>query len=170
MFKKQNLPLLIGFLIPLSMLAFIAFSIYVPGLFNSPQYDFVYISGDYNTGYNRYAVQNSKIIMLPTPTPYYYSNQQYIEPQLFLHNSNENKSTPITFDEASKLDLSVSSVSPDGYEIKNGNTSGGFLFGYSRDYNKWYIVGNYVSKELKLSTINTNYSNFKFLGWILNNG
>ena len=45
--KKQNIPLVIGLLIPVAMVVFVACAIYIPKFFIKPHYSFAYAVGSY---------------------------------------------------------------------------------------------------------------------------
>lgn len=163
--NKHNISLILGFSIPILMIVFVAASIYIPGIFSQPKYNFLYVSDTYY-GRSYYSVNEGKIAQLPQPTPDYY-NAPLVPPQLYVHDVAANKSRPISYEEALKLDLDPNLKSPDGYQIERGRSGGGLLFYSNADYNSQYIVGNNVSKKLDLNKDSTVYSaDFRFLGWI----
>lgn len=170
MFKKKNASLIIGFSIPVLMILFVAASIYLPGLFLQPKYNFLYSTdGDYY-GSTMYSVSNGRLVQNPQPTPAYPNYKPYPSPQLYVHNVTTNESTSVSFQEASSLKLDPTAQSPDGYKVENGSNSGGFFpfFWYNRDYNAQYIVGHNVSKKLNVKTYGSSYYNsIHFLGWIV---
>lgn len=170
MFKKQNLPLIIGFALPILMIVFIAASVYIPGLFSQPKYNFLYAENTSFYDDRLFTVNDSHLTYTPLPTS---TNQQYAPapiPQLYIHKITTNESKPVSLDEAKKLSLDPSSESPDGYMIQSGNYGGSsFPFGsYDRDYNTSYIVGHNVSKKLNVKTIGAHYyGQVNFIGWII---
>lgn len=159
---------MIGFSIPVLMILFVAASIYLPGIFQQPRYNFLY-SADADYYDNRtYSVSNGRLIINPQPFTYP-SNRPYQSPQLYVHNVTTNESTSVSFQEASGLTLDPSAQSPDGYKIENGSNNSGFFpfFWYDRDYNAQYIVGHNTSKKLNVKTYGSSYYNsIHFLGWI----
>lgn len=168
MFKKKNIPLILGFSIPVLMIIFVAASIYVPGIFSKPKYNFLYSTdGDY-FGSQNYSVESNKVVLNPRRTPYD-TYPVYPTPKLYIHDVTTNKSSPISFQNAQFLKLDASEESPDGYKLENGiNHSDGFfpLFWYSSDNNQEYLVGHNTSKKLEL-THGTTYYSVHFLGWIM---
>ncbi len=173
--QKKNLPLIIGVTIPIVMIILIAASLYIPGLFAHPKYNFIYNNGvgdPYYCEFTQYFVQGGVLQKRPVPqsqqTEY---NQPYcklVDPvKIFLHDVQKNQSSEITFEQAQKYQLSTSSKSPDGFEIIPGTNGGGFIFGSSGDYNTKFLRGHGASKKLNLNTSINNYNNYTFLGWII---
>ncbi len=146
-----------------------AASIYLPGIFQQPRYNFLYSTdGDYYDN-QTYSVSNSRLIINPQPSTYP-NNRPYPSPQLYVYNVSPNESRPISFQEAENLNLNPNVESPDGYKLENGNSSDGFFpfFWYDRNYNAEYLVGHNVSKKLNvISTGSTYYNSIHFLGWIM---
>jgi hypothetical protein len=171
---KKNIALVIGILIPILMILFVAGSIYLPGLFIKPKFNFLYVSGDDSSYYNnryQYSIQNNKLIENKTEQP---QNQNYKSPQfeskLYLYDVVKNESKEISFAETQNLDLDSNVKSPDDFEIVYGSRgSGFFLFFYSgeTDHDTRYLKGHNVSKKLNLQlNANSYYNNFRFIGWI----
>ena len=168
MFKKKDIPLILGFSIPILMILFIIVSIYIPGFFLHPKYNFLYSTdGNY---YNSqvYIVDHGYLIQNTQPTSD--SNRSYPNPQLYIHNVITNKSTAISFQAAQVIRLDSSSESLDGYKLENGNQGDGFFpfFWYDKEYNTEYLIGHNTSEKLDLKSNSSNYYNaFHFLGWIM---
>lgn len=173
---KKNITLVIGISIPILMILFVAGSIYLPGLFIKPHFNFLYVSGDdssyyyYNNGY-QYSVQNGTLIKNEAKQP---ENQNYnpprVEPKLYLYDVAKNESKEISFAEAQNLQLDSSVKSPDEFEVVYGSRDDGFFpffYGGGTDYNARYIKGHNVSKKLNLQLNGSSYyNNFRFIGWI----
>jgi hypothetical protein len=161
MFKKQNIQLALIISIPIIFTAFIAASIYLPGIFIKPKTNFLYTdSSDY---YSPYRVTNNSVVYVPLEsTSYYYDKMP--DAHLYIHDVATNQSREISLEEASGLTLNTSLTSPDGFEVTHG--SSGFLFS-SGNYKNLYLVGHNTGK--KLNTVKTDDYNydFKFLGWII---
>jgi len=170
MFKKKNIPLILGFSIPILMILFVAASIYIPVLFLHPKYNFLYSTdGDYY-GSKVYSVNNGRLVENSQPTPIYPDHRPYQRPELYIHNVTTNESTPASFQEVANLKLEPSTESPDGYKIESDSDSRGFFpfFWYDRDYEAKYIIGHNVSKKLKIKTTGSSYyKSIHFLGWIV---
>lgn len=163
---KENFPLILGLSIPLLMVLFVAGSIYLPGFMKNPEYDFLYSTSDY--GPNHYSVQDQKLVKIRKSTT---TATTKVEPRLFIHDVDQNKSEEISFEQAQQLALDPSSESPNGFKVKCGSESGGLFpfFVYSnRDCSKRFLVGHNNSRKLNLKLQGQNYYNFHFLGWIKN--
>lgn len=168
--------MVIGISIPILMILFVAGSIYLPGLFIKPHFNFLYVSGDdssyyyYNNGY-QYSVQNGTLIKNEAKQP---ENQNYnpprVEPKLYLYDVAKNESKEISFAEVQNLQLDSSVKSPDEFEVVYGSRDDGFFpffYGGGTDYNARYIKGHNVSKKLNLQFNGSPYyNNFRFIGWI----
>ncbi|MBI2096597.1 MAG: hypothetical protein HYT40_00345 [Candidatus Sungbacteria bacterium] len=177
---KQNLPLAIGIAIPILMILFVVGSIYLPGIFIHPQYNFLYVSNSYpyygDYGYVKfYTVDNGKLIQHEPQPPAadsksLYRNPPPTEPQLYLYDVKKDSSSPISYDDARGLSLDQSTQSPDGFRIDQGSRDYGFFpffMGGNRDYNARYLMGHGVSRKLNLQVSGYSYdTNFKFLGWV----
>ncbi len=168
---KKNLPLIVGITIPLLLILFVAGSIYLPGLFTKPNYNFLYVSGaNYGPAYfvtNGQLNENITTSTLNIERNYPTGSQ----PQLFLYDVSKGQSEEISFADAQKLSLNTNPQSPDGFEIVSGNDGGGFFpFAYSPSdgYNTKYLEGHDVSKKLNIPDQGNYYYNFTFLGWVTN--
>jgi len=176
--RKENATLVIGLLIPIVMILFIAGAIYLPRMFSSvesPQYDFLYVIGDSYYGYEGYLVRDGKLEKIeaeyesegirPKPIP----PVAQTPPILFVHDVDANESSEISFEEAAKFTLDPSAKSPDGFEIVQGRRGDDFFpFFSSRDYSKRYIKKGSFTEEMNLELNERNYYNMYPLGWIIN--
>lgn len=167
---KKNLSLVIGVSIPILMILFVAGSIYLPGLFVQPKYNFLYAVDDYYSQYRyQYDVQGDTLVKNEPTQLVTKSERPVSEPRLYLYDVAKNESQEIPFENAQLLSLDSRAESPDGFEVVQGNRNGGdlfFFFGSGSDYNTRYLKGNGVSKKLNLDLHRSNsYYNFHFLGW-----
>lgn len=171
-FIKKNITLVLGISIPILMILAVAISIYLPGLFVKPQYNFLYVSDDgyYYNGYE-YTVNNGKLIRNEMQQP---ENGNYYPPRgeskLYIYNVEKNDATEIIFDQAQNLSLDSNVKSPDDFEVVTGSHGDGFFpfffGGDNTDYNARYLKGHNVSKKLNLQLKGSYYyNNFRFLGW-----
>jgi len=166
---KKNITLVIGISIPILMIIFVAISIYLPGFFVSPKFNFLYVSGDdyYYYDQYQYSVQNGELMKNEIKKPENRSYEPIKEVKLYVHDVAKNKSREITFEEARSLNLDSNVKSPDGFEIAYGSHSGSFLFSGGSDYGVRYLTGNNISKKLDLQLAGSSYyNNFRFIGWI----
>lgn len=179
MINKKNLPLILGLAIPIVMIGVVVATIYIPRMYSNPQYDFLYA----NANYDPYCVQSNvqyfvengvlkkKTVTNPNaPLPVNGPDRIYCakftqSEQLFLHDIQTNTSTEIAFEDAQKLKLEPTPVSPDGFEIVQAQ-GGNFPFGSVSDYNARYLTGHGLSKKLQLRTTGDYYFGFNFLGWV----
>src|SRR3989344_1296206 len=167
MFKHKNTPLIIAFSIPILMILFVVVSIYIPGLFVQPKYNFLYSTGEDYYGNRQYSVIGGRLIINPTPTPSL-NYRSYGNPQLYVHNVMTNESMPVSFEDGSHYFLDSNTESPDGYKLENGSSGGGFFpFWYDRDYGSKYLVGHNVSKKVNVRSHSSSYNSIHFLGWIM---
>lgn len=172
---KKNLSLIVAILMPVLMVLFLVAVIYVPRIYNHPQYDFVFVSGgNYN---EEYIIQNGKLIarfnqsniapiektgpVIPT--------EQFLA-RLFVYDIKQDKATEVTLEQAQVMNFYSDVKSPDGYEVINGSSSYGFsLFGgYSQDFSTLFITGHGLNKKLNTPVFTSNrYDiNLRFVGWI----
>lgn len=169
MIAKKNIPIVIGFSLPLVMILFVGLSIYLPGLFLHPTYNFLYSVNQTYSDSQTLSVSNNRLVQSPLKYPLADQNYEYHEPMLYVHDVTTNESRQVTLAEAQQLHLDPSDQSPDGYRIESGSSSDGFFpfLWYSRDYNSEFIVGHNISKKLALKTNSPiYYTSFHFLGWI----
>lgn len=168
MFQKKNIPLILGFSLPLLMVIFVVASIYLPGLFVQPTYNFLYsVNGNaYDT--ESFSVTNDRLIKIPASYPPQ-NPAAVTQPKLFVHDVARNTGKEISWAQAQNLKLDSNTASPDGFKIEHGGSSDGFFIfgGYNRDYNSRYIVGKGYSQKLDLNNPEKPYGDsIKFLGWI----
>lgn len=173
---KKNISLIIGLAIPILMILFVAGSIYLPGLFIKPEFDFLYVTGSgYTSTYGeQYTVANGTLIQNKVNPP---KDQDYYPPlrpeKLFIYDADKNESLEVSFEEAKLFNLDVNAVSKDGFEIVRGGYDDGIFplfFGGHSNYNARYLKGHGVSKKLNIPGMKAydyyDY-NFRFLGWII---
>ncbi len=165
---KKNTTLIVGIAIPILMILFVAASIYLPGFFIQPKYDFLYASGDdYYYSQYQYSVQNGKLTRHEVEKSDRYPQR---EVKLYIHDVTKNESREISFAEAQNLTLDSNIKSPDGFEIVYGSRAGGFFpffFWPDVNYNTCYLKGHNLSKKLNLRLNGSYYRGFRFLGWLI---
>ena len=163
--NRKNIPLIVALSIPIFMIALIAISIYLPALFVSPKFDFIYSTDDGYCHYRKYSVKEGKII----------ENEKGAlkdndvckndhEPGLYYYDVTRKISREMTFEEAQQLTLDNASQSPDGFEIVSGDRSFDIFFiGGSSYYDKYLKKGTY-SQRLKIT--HNYYYDFRLIGWV----
>ncbi len=187
-FCKQNFVLILAFLLPISFIVIVFLVIYLPPLFLSTNYNFIYSACSQETNPrlchdyldSRYSVVNSKLELNdidPTLVTDLYDDRALLDADkqykthLFLHDTEKNESREITEEEARTLKLSALLTSPDGLTVSKGfSGSADFLFfesGYS--YNHYLVKGSH-KKKLNLIKVHNSYygsNNLRFIGWVL---
>jgi hypothetical protein len=174
--NKKNIPLILALAIPVVMILAVALAIYLPGIGQSPKYNFLYMSGSniyYGYGQQEYTVSGGRLVQNPPQTapnayPPNYVQPDIAKPHFYVYDVSKDTATEITFEQAQTYHLDSSLTSPDGYSIAQGNGGGGdFIFGGGGgDYNSWFIKGHNRAHKLNLKLTAPNYYNFQFLGWI----
>lgn len=190
-FLKKNFAILLAFLSPIVLIAAVALSAYLPSLFLSTRYDFVYTSctdgADYDYSYNcdnylkkRYSVAGNRIVannLDPTLDSDHDEipdiNEDYTD-RIFLHDTAKNESREIPFEEAQTLTLNSLITSPDGVTVsshydRNSVDFFPFFGGGSSSYGYSLTKGR---SRVKLNLINNTdqyyyRNNFQFVGWVL---
>lgn len=187
-FIKNNLAVVLAFVLPVVLIIIVALSAYIPSFFLSTDYNFIYtICTDNNNHYSyycneyiqkRYSVANGKLIVNSVefsknsigdaPAPDF---SRYVD-RIFLHNTQKNESQEITLEEAKALTLSSLLTSADGVMVSGYyNDSGLFsIFGGGYSSFGYYLTKGKSKKKLNLiNNSNQNYypNNFQFIGWVL---
>lgn len=169
----------LAFALPLGLILVVALSTYLPSLFISTSYNFVYTSctdGENYYSYNcdnylqkRYSVVGNKLIAENVDSP----NENYTA-RIFLHDTEKNESREITFEEAQTLTLNSLLTSPDGVTVSShyDRRGGDFFFifdGGSSSYGYYLTKGNSRSKINLINSTDQYYyrNNFQFIGWVL---
>ena len=187
-FFKQNLTLVLAFSLPILLIVIVALSTYLPSLFLSTNYNFVYSDCTDGTNYyyhncnnylqNRLVVVNGKLVVNDiNPTLDSDNdgipdiNENYKE-RIFLHDTEKNESREITIEEARGLSLNNLVTSPDGISVSSDYSRGAeflFLFDGGSSYGYYLMKGNNKSKLNLINNDDRYYyqDNFQFIGWVL---
>ncbi|HET8574853.1 MAG TPA: hypothetical protein VFM02_01625 [Candidatus Paceibacterota bacterium] len=169
---RENFPLFAGILIPVVMVVVIAASIYLPQVLSrqeKPEYSFLYMTGD-NTFIKDgvetdFFVEGGKLQKTETELPKKESpGMVFEEPTFYVYNVAEHASEKISFEDAAKLSLSTSSVSPDGFELVS--SQGGFPF-ETYDAGAKFLKGKNYHEKIHLEQDTRSYRGSQFLGWVL---
>ncbi len=189
-FIKKNFAILLAFALPLLLIIGVAVSTYLPSVFLSTNYNFIYTScSDGNNYYyncdnylqKRYSVVNNKIV-LNNIDPTQDSDGDSIPDikenysvRIFLHDTKLNESREITLEEANTYKLSSLLTSPDGVTVSGNYNRGGDFFFFPFVSGSSSSYGYYLTKgksKTKLNLINERdryyyQENFGFLGWVI---
>jgi len=161
---KKNVPLIIGLLLPVLLLAFLAGAVYIPRLLAPPlKHSFLYLSEENRHKYT-WRVEGAglkKVLANKSAT-------SIVEP-IYIYDAKTKTSRTISEADALKLRLSTSLESPDGYEIDHGRSGGimrDLFVGYDR--RNITIRGHGTSQTLELQGDDAHYYwGFEFLGWVI---
>ncbi|OHA16399.1 MAG: hypothetical protein A3H57_05155 [Candidatus Taylorbacteria bacterium RIFCSPLOWO2_02_FULL_43_11] len=186
---KQNAAVFLAFLIPILLILGIALSVYIPSIFLSTKYDFIYATCDDNRYSYRYdcanyfnnifKVENGKLVEYPvdpladSDKDGITDNKENYTARVFLHDTEKNVSSEITLEEAKQLNLRGLITSPDGVSVSNDYEYGAEFFPFFGTNSKhgYYLTKGKIKKKLDLINENDNYyyygGNFKFLGWVI---
>ena len=186
-FLKKNFAIVLAFVLPVALIAIIALSTYLPSLFLSTDYNFIYTSCAEGSNYypyycedylqKRYSVVNGRLVensvepnqaLQRIGTPDVKTNYTA---RIFLHDTKKNESREITLAEAQTFTLNNLLTSPDGVTVSNNYDRGPsfFLFfdgGSSYGYN---LTKGKSRAKLNLINSDDRYyyrDNFQFIGWV----
>lgn len=170
---KKNFSLIIALIIPILMILFLVAIVYIPRIYNHPQYNFLFVSGgNYN---EEYIIQNGKLVARFNPSvpidklsyPEENINNEFLA-RLFVYDIKQNKAAEVTLEQAKAFNFYSDFESPDGYKIINGSSYNFIFGGASSDPFALYISGNGLSKKLNIpiQTSNRYDVNLRFVGWI----
>jgi hypothetical protein len=188
-FIKENSVLLIAFGLPVIVIVVIALNLFLPSLFLSTKYNFIYSTcSEANSNYYypcsasdaKYSVIGSRLVVAPSDPNADYNkdgikdiNQNNIYTvRLFLHNTDKNESREITLSDAQTMILSGLLTSPDGVTVSNSYTNTSefpFVFGGRSNYG-FYLMKGKSKQKLNLINQTDQYyyqNNFKFIGWVM---
>ncbi|MCP3681855.1 MAG: hypothetical protein GY861_04120, partial [bacterium] len=168
------------------LIVVVALSVYLPALFLSTSYNFIYTSCDSPDRYSYrcgnylqqiYSVKDGELIVNSIDPEQDSDNDGVLDinegynARIFLHNTEKNESREITLKEAQTLKLDNLLTSPDGITFTDRYDKGGdiLLFDGGSNYGHYLTKGN---SKVKLNLINNDdryyyQNNFQFLGWIL---
>ena len=186
-FLKKNFAIILAFALPIVLILVVALTIYVPSLFISTNYNFIYSSCTAGTNYYPYycnnylqrlhSVASGKLVENAIDPLEDFDknglpdiNENYTA-RIFLHDTQKNESVEITLEEAKELSLNGLLTSPDGVTISSNyeRGSGFFLFDGGSSYG-YYLTKGKSRSRLNLINRDDSYyyrDNFQFLGWVL---
>jgi len=182
-FFKKNFAIILAFALPIIIMIAVALSVYLPALFLSTNYNFVYVTCTNNNDsypYNcnsflagKYSVKDGKLIINTSATSsidYFQNTNSNNGPsspivsrakdlgtyndRIFLHDTKSNQSREITIEEAKTLTLNNLVTSPDGVSVTSNYNNGGDFFIFGGGRSSF---GYYLTKgqsRTKLNLIN----------------
>ncbi len=187
-FAKKNIAIVSTILLPVAFLVIVIVGMlipYIPNLWAKPQSIFLYafedtIETDYETEYTLKVV-DGKLVRVVNPK-YKQPKPQLKQPLLpvevpievlfYKHDTKVNKSTPISFEEATTYTLDDSKTSPDGYSIEIKTVSAAryrvFFNTFYRDYDKCVLVGYGATIEQNVllgENYDKKYDRYRYSNW-----
>lgn len=190
-FIKKNFAVLLAFILPIVLIAVVALSTYLPSIFISTDYNFIYTSCNDGTNYyysyncntylqKRYEVVDNKLVVNDIDPNQDLDNNKIPDikegytARIFLHDTEKNESREITLVEAQALSLNGLLTSADGVTVSNNYSYNGgdffFPFGGSSSSYGYYLTKGKSKSKLNLINNTDRYyyqNNFQFLGWVL---
>jgi hypothetical protein len=162
--KKESVPLILGMLLPITLVVGFLIFIYTPRLFINPEYNFLYTEKEYS--YNRddqvdeYSIVDNKLV---------YKGDEEKDHEIYLYNVKKQTSNQISLEEAQTYYIEAGPSSPDGYLVEYQYNHNGIFEIFGSSNNRGYYLVNDKSKQ-RLLGLNTRYYNdeFELLGWINN--
>jgi hypothetical protein len=183
-FIKKNFTLLIAFSLPILLIGMVVLFVYVPTLFISTPYNFIYVTCDSSDYYDcenylqkKYSVVDTKLVVRDVEMDInddeiIDDNQAYLT-HIFLHDTEKNESREISLEEAQTLSINSLLTSPDGFTVSNNfnNTVDIFPF-FAGGYSSFEYYLTKDNKRIKMNLVSDTYrayyaKNFRFVGWIL---
>ncbi|MSU55502.1 MAG: hypothetical protein EXS46_03120 [Candidatus Taylorbacteria bacterium] len=188
-FLKKNILILLAFLLPVALIVIVALSTYLPSLFISTKYNFIYSSCSDGRNYypyncdvylqKHYTVENGKLTVLSVDLAMD-SNRDGIpdfsgkySDRIFLHDTSKNESREITPEEVKTLTLNGLLTSPDGVTVSSHYDNNGgsfFIFGGGSSSFGYYLTKGKNKSKINLINNTDQYyyqNNFQFIGWVL---
>jgi hypothetical protein len=181
---KNNLAIIVAFALPIIIIAIIAATLYLPNLFVSTDYNFIYASCTKNVANcddylaKLYSVQNNKLTIEQTIQDQDTNKSNIIaieqerSPRLFLHDTKSNESREVTIEEAMSFSLNGLLTSPDGITVSSHYERGNdvfLIFDGNSSFDYYLTKGNH-KKKLNLINNDSRYyyrENFHFIGWLM---
>ncbi len=147
---------ILGMVAPVVVFIATIASIYLPGLFIKPQYDFLYFKpGVMNSAYRVEKAKNGVDVIKKVHT----SSNNKADLTLYVYDVSARTSREISFEDAELFSLDGSSTSPDGFTIIAAGKDG-------RDYSIRYLQNGSVRKKIDVQLSGPSFFNFQFIGWI----
>ncbi|MCP4896125.1 MAG: hypothetical protein GY906_04040 [bacterium] len=172
--RRKDIALIIGLLVPVLMIVFVAGAILLPRLFSNvdpPRHDFLYMVGNPDYGEERFLVEDGRLVREELEAEQHYAPPSPgYELRFYRHIVETNVSKQLTFEEASSLKLGSAPISPDGYTVVPGRRSEFFFPIFSTaDYRVRYLQKETSTTKLNVATGSDPgyYYGFNFLGWVM---
>lgn len=185
-FIKKNYAVILAFVLPVLLIVVVAAVTYVPSLFLSTQYNFIYATCDIGTDYyydsrcseylqHRYAIDGDKLVVndgdfiVDSNHDGKPDTDKKYSSRIFLHDTARNESREISQQEAQSLSFNGLLTSPDGVTVSNQYDNGAeFLFFDSGSSYNYYLVKGKSKRKIDLINDDNRYyyrDNIRFLGW-----
>lgn len=155
--------------IPAVIILVVVLVLTLPSAFVHPKYDFIY---SYCSSYDcneDYLVDDSGVAHLEVSPDTNYTVNKPAE--LYYYDIRHNSSRKIGLAQADAFKLNSTNVSPDGYSLKQSDSSsGGFLFWDDYSDQGWHLQKSSLQKSHALNLTDGGYASpddLKLIGWVL---
>ncbi len=186
-FLTKNFALVLAFLLPIVLIAAVAFSTYLPSQPLPTGYNFVYAVCTDGTNYSPYPCTNSLQKRYTVTSGTLAANEigqsqdsdrngipdikENYTSRIFLHDTKKNESREITLEDAQVLKLNSLLTSLDGVTVSGyyeRNPGFFLLFDGNSSYGYYLMKGKKKSRLNLINSDNTYYysGNFQFIGWV----
>jgi len=189
---KENLVLVIGLSLPILLIVLFFLATVVPKSFGTPpQYELLFTTQKYEYEYSPVYLVDFKVLnnqLVAKVKKNDDKNRNYNSKKLMAYNAKTESVREITIDlakaaeagddkdvvldETKDLKIDASPISPDGYQLEGTNfgSSGlvGGLFGGGNRNSGYRIKKGAVAYKVETTQPDYYYSDFKFVGWIIN--
>ncbi len=162
--KKENIPVLIGISLPVTLvLAFMVY-LFLPNIMPGTDYNFIYTVGEnryspWNEENYKYEVVGNQIV--------YTGDQSNPSVELYLYDTEKDTSRLISISEANEFHIYPGPSSPDGFTAQYEFRRNDFFFFYGSSGDSGYYIRK-KNRSKKLTGLHWNYHNsyFRLIGWI----
>ncbi|HEY4496888.1 MAG TPA: hypothetical protein VI432_01940 [Candidatus Paceibacterota bacterium] len=187
-FIKKNIVIILAFSLPVLFILIIFLTTFLPSVFISTDYNFIYATCAEGTDYycgnylqKLYSIQDERLVVnqvdvdklvkdlygeYPPRSGVAYSSR------IFLHDTKSNESKEIEIKEAETLNLNSLLTSPDGVTVSSDYDSGGGFFPFFESGSSYgyYLTKGKNKSRLNLVNDDERYyykDSFRFIGWVI---
>jgi hypothetical protein len=178
--NKEKISVVIGLLLPVIFIIFVAIFISVRTSSVQPQFSFIYAASSetspqkYGVVFeNNYVVTNGKITLKPISRSKDILDNYDVRKamDLYLYDMKTETNQKITIEEAQKYVVSDDNISPDGYRVSYEYGNGGIfeMFGGNGSNYGYFVtkVDSGAKKKLNVATGENYWNNeFNVIGWV----
>lgn len=161
--------LFFGIAIPLLTILVVIAAIRLPSIIIRPHYDLIYVRGLYYYGQRDFIIKNGRLARQEERRQ---QEQEWQDaPSIYIYDTKTHESRPLSFEDASKLDIDSNNISPDGFAVTNGNKlkiEFPLVLTTETDFVTYYLKGRAgVNEKLNLEANQDAYNDKIFIfGWV----